>query len=93
MEIDFDPAKNERNIRERGLSFQRVENLEWRTALVVEDTRFPHSERRFEAIAALGERLHVVIFSQIANGVRVISFRKANLREARRYAKSQSRND
>ena len=34
-----DPEKNARNIAERGLSFERVVELEWDTALIVEDTR------------------------------------------------------
>jgi uncharacterized DUF497 family protein len=37
--ISFDPAKNERNIAERGLSFERVGEMDWLTAIAVEDTR------------------------------------------------------
>jgi len=39
MRITFDPAKNARNIAERGLSFERVTELDWDTAMVAEDTR------------------------------------------------------
>jgi hypothetical protein len=35
----------------------------------------------------LEERLHVLCFTPIRSGVRVISFRKANLREMKRYDK------
>jgi uncharacterized DUF497 family protein len=38
MRISFDAAKNERNIAERGLSFERVADLEWEYAVSVEDT-------------------------------------------------------
>jgi uncharacterized protein len=89
MEITFDSAKNERNIRERGLSFELVRNLDWNATLIVEDMRTTYPERRFEAIAPIGDRLHIVIFTPTDDGVRVISFRKANLREVRRYAKAQ----
>jgi hypothetical protein len=30
MAITFDPEKNARNIAERGLSFERVAELEWK---------------------------------------------------------------
>ena len=39
MEILFDPAKNERNIRERGLSFERVAEFDFVSAYFEEDTR------------------------------------------------------
>lgn len=54
-------------------------------AVFSEDTRHPYPERRFVALGYVGERLHVVCFTPIEGGVRVISFRKANDREVRRY--------
>jgi len=39
MAVTFDPEKNARNIAERGLSFERVAELEWDTAVIAEDTR------------------------------------------------------
>ena len=39
MRLTFDPAKNARNIAERGLSFERVAELDWETAVSQEDTR------------------------------------------------------
>ena len=39
MRIDFDPMKNERNVRERGLSFERVVNFDFSSALVAVDNR------------------------------------------------------
>jgi uncharacterized protein len=39
MAIVFDPEKNARNIAERGLSFERVAELDWDTAVIVEDSR------------------------------------------------------
>ncbi len=86
MLIEFDPAKSERNRRERGLSFGRVAEFDWETAVYSEDTRKNYPERRFVALGYLGDRLHVVCFAEIPGGIRVISFRKANEREIRRYA-------
>jgi hypothetical protein len=39
MKIDFDPIKNEKNIRERGLSFERAAEVDFDTARVFPDTR------------------------------------------------------
>jgi uncharacterized DUF497 family protein len=42
--ITFDPGKNERNIAERGLPFELVEDFEWDGALIVEDVRKDYGE-------------------------------------------------
>ena len=57
MAIRFDPAKNARNIAERGLSFERVAELDWDTALIVEDDRRDYGEVRLRVIGRLGGRL------------------------------------
>ena len=88
MEIDFDPAKNESNIRERGLSFERVGDFRWDEAIVGEDTRKPYPERRYVAVGYLDGRLHVLCFAETERGIRIISLRKANKREARNYEKT-----
>jgi uncharacterized DUF497 family protein len=83
--ISFDPKKNERNIAERGLSFDLVEGFEWDSALVVEDSRRDYGERRFQALGLIDGRLHALIFTPRAGRVHVISLRKANRREVRQY--------
>ena len=88
-EISFDQAKNETNIRERGLPFSLVKDeFDWGTALIGEDTRKNYGERRYEALGYIGQRLHVVVYAPAANSVRVISLRKANKREKRKYGKA-----
>jgi uncharacterized DUF497 family protein len=92
--IGFDPAKNATNIASRGLSFELVEQMEWTTALMVEDTRKAYGERRFQVLGFIGERLHAVVFTPRDGMVHVISLRKANSREVKRYAKTpKSRTD
>ncbi|WP_029349309.1 BrnT family toxin [Bosea sp. 117] len=85
MKIEFDPVKSARNREERGLAFDRVAEFDWATARLTEDVRFAYPERRFVALGFVEGRLHVVCFTPIAEGIRVISFRKANPREVRRY--------
>lgn len=85
MLIDFDPAKNELNIKARSLSFELAAAFDFATAIVREDVRKPYPEVRYVALGFLGERLHVLCFTPTADGIRVISFRKANTREIKDY--------
>ena len=87
MAITYDPAKNERNIRERGLSFERAAEFDFATALF--NTEVRKGETRRVAIGYLDKRLHLLCYIPYPDGVRVISFRKANTREAKRYGKPQ----
>ncbi len=92
MKIGFDPAKNAKNIRERGLSFEDAATLDWRAALLQEDDRKAYGERRLIALLPdrLG-RLHVVGFTMRPGAVFwVFSFRKANKREGKLYHEKAS---
>jgi uncharacterized DUF497 family protein len=51
IKIDFDSVKNEKNIRERGLSFERVGDFDFETAVVRQDVRKAYPESRFVALA------------------------------------------
>ncbi|WP_101774947.1 BrnT family toxin [Pasteurella oralis] len=85
MKITYDPNKNQKNIEERGLSFDLVALLDWNTAIIWQDCRFNYPETRYSMLALLDERLHFANFTPIPQGIRVISFRKANKREVKRY--------
>jgi uncharacterized protein len=90
MDISFDPAKDARNVAQRGLSFARAAEFDWAGADIIEDVRFAYPERRFVAVGYLDGRLHVLCFTPTDTGIRVISFRKANTREAKFYGKAQT---
>lgn len=85
MIIEYDPAKSARNSLERGLSFARAHDMDWSTSTTEEDTRRKYPEHRFVTTGYLGDRLHVVCYTPIEGGIRVISFRKANKREQEVY--------
>lgn len=87
MKIEFDAEKSEKNTKIRNLPFEKAAEFDWGGARYAEDTRNAYPERRFVAVGHLGERLHVICFTPIDGGVRIISFRKANLREVKRYEK------
>ncbi len=88
MDYEFDPAKDESNLDKHDLSLADVENFEWETAVVHEDTRQQYAEQRFEATGYIGERLHVMVYCLRGDAYRIISLRKANPREVKRYAET-----
>ncbi|MDO4997437.1 MAG: BrnT family toxin [Neisseria sp.] len=85
MKISYDPIKNHKNILERGLSFDEVQDFDWENAKIALDERFDYGEKRYVAAGFLNDRLHILVFTPTHNGVRVISFRKANKREIKDY--------
>ncbi len=87
MKISFDLNKSDKNTHERGLPFENVIDFDWESAIYYEDNRYIYPEKRFVAIGYLEERLHVICFTPIQDGARIISFRKANSREIKRYEK------
>ena len=58
-------------------------------ALILEDTRKEYPERRFQALGYIGDRLHMLVFTPRNSKVHVISLRKANPREVRRYEQAK----
>ena len=90
MDITYDPAKNERNISERGLSFEKVAEFDFETAIFWVDARQDYGDVRRLELGYLGNRLHVLCFTASVGGIRVISLR-ANPREVRRYEQEQAR--
>lgn len=90
MSISFDPLKSERNARGRGLPFELVNEFDFDTAVVRADVRFDYPEPRFIATGLIGARVHVVCYTPTVEGIRIISFRKANDREVARYVRDRS---
>jgi len=88
--IEFDPLKSARNALERGLPFERAVDFEWEEAMVVADTRREYGEVRLVASGFLDGRLHVLCFVRIAEGIRVISLRRANGREVLEYEQAKA---
>jgi uncharacterized DUF497 family protein len=82
MRIGFDPGKSAKNARERGLPFELVVDLEWETAIVVEDARRDYGERRMRAFLYGGGKPYVVVYTTRGPVRWIISFRHA--REAER---------
>lgn len=85
MIIEYDNTKNQQNIKSRKLPFDLVAEMDFSTAVVIEDTRKDYPEDRFVFTGLIKNRLHVACVTPIEGGLRVISLRKANKREGIKY--------
>lgn len=85
VNLSYNQAKNESNILLRGLDFNLVKDFNWFLATIYEDTRKNYGENRFVAIGSIDERIYVVIFTPRRNKIHVISLRKGNKREVKKY--------
>lgn len=85
VRITFDPKKSKANALERELAFSLAAKFDFETAWYLVDDRRDYGETRIRALGLIENRVHVMVFTETATGIRVISLRKANPREVRRY--------
>lgn len=85
MDITFDPNKDQTNRKKHGISLAEAASFDWDTALVWLDDRFKYNEPRECALGVIGERVYYVAFVERDGSRRIISLRKANMREVKHY--------
>lgn len=86
MRITFDPHKDRANVAKHGLSLREAEQIDWSSVIRWTDRRRNYNEPRMCALGLLRGRVYCVAFVDRDDAVRVISLRKANARECKRYA-------
>lgn len=85
MIIEFDPTKDLINQAKHGVSLAMAQFLNWETAVIDLDDRFNYGEVRLVALGLLDQRVYHISFTERETARRIISFRKANSREVRKY--------
>ena len=88
MQIDFDPQKDASNLSKHDVSLALAVEIDWDAALVWVDDRTDYGEARMIALAPKTAILYFVAFVDRLTVRRIISLRKANRREAKRYVKA-----
>ena len=88
MRFDFDPNKDRLNREKHGLSLSLATELDWDAALLWIDDRQDYGETRVLALAPKTEILYYVAFVDREDVRRVISLRRANRREVKRYVQA-----
>jgi uncharacterized protein len=92
MEFEWDAAKSEACEVERGFDFAFAVRVFLDPDRLIElDERFEYGENRYRVIGQIDQRVFVVVYTPRGRRLRIISARKANRREVRRYGTS-SRN-
>ncbi len=81
MKLEFDQAKRERTLVERGLDFARAAEVFAGVHLTGQDTRQSYAEDRMITVGFLDQRLVVLVWTLRGEARRIISMRKANERE------------
>ena len=82
MQIEFDPKKDEENLRKHRISLARTADLE--ILRTVEDER-PYGERRFWLFGLIEDRTYCATVTFRNDVTRAISLRPASRMERKRY--------
>ncbi len=85
VNYEWDETKRADNRVKHWIDFSVVEAFEWDSVLMAPDVRHDYGELRYSAFGLIEDRLFNLVFTPRASKVRVISLRRANRREVRRY--------
>jgi len=89
MDFEWDPSKSDACYAERGFDFAYVvQAFLDPKRMVSKDQRWEYGEDRFQLTGAIETRLFVVVYTMRKASTRIISARKANQREVKRYEDS-----
>lgn len=86
MRYEHDPRKLAENVTKHQVWFELADGFEWDTASIISDNRRQYAESRFRATGLIAQRVYVLVFCFRETRIRLISLRRANPREVRRYA-------
>lgn len=84
--IEFDAQKRLQTLKERGLDSARATEVFASVAANIEDKRLLYGEQRFISFGFIDYRLVAEVWTVRGTKRRIISMRKANEREIKKYA-------
>jgi uncharacterized protein len=86
MDFEWDSAKADANEAKHGVPFEVARRVfDDPARVVLEDARRNDGEERFVALGIVDDRIYIVAFTWRGETCRIISARRANAREIRRY--------
>ena len=85
FEVEWDAAKNERNLEKHGFDFTDAAECFRHPLLVHEDTRQDYGEHQWVALWCMDETLVNCVFARHRTRIRIILLRTANRRERKIY--------
>ena len=91
MYFEWDLAKSNSCQISRNFDFAYVVSIFKDPTLLVEhDQRWDYGEERFRALGLIDKKVFAVAFTRRFRAIRIISARRANSREVKRYEKNSS---
>ncbi len=87
LAFEWDEGKRQANLEKHRVDFEAVDNVDWDAALTVIQLR--DGEYRYLTYAPLDNRLYALVWTERGDALRLISFRKANSREADKYEQAR----
>ena len=85
LEFEWDEDKNKANIRKHGVSFQEASVIFKLPTVDEVDDRTDYGEVRIGSIGEIGSRILYVVYTWRGSVIRIISARRANRYEKRKY--------
>lgn len=85
MQLEFDTEKRDKTLTERGLDFARASEVFLSPCMTIADSRQDYGEPRWNTVGFLDGRMVVLAWTQRGPARRIISMRKANEREQKRF--------
>jgi hypothetical protein len=89
VKIEFDPAKREQTLRERGLDFAEAGVVFDQYTLTLIDGRKEYGENRFISYGMMNAAVVACVWTQRGEALRIISLRKAKKNEREIYARNR----
>ena len=85
MKFEWDEKKGQINIQKHGINFEDAKTIFEDLRITAVDTRHSYGEIRKISLGTIHGRICVVVYTERKGVIRIISARKANQRERRRY--------
>jgi len=85
LKYEWDQDKRALNVAEHGIDFAAADAFDWDTAFIEIDDREDYGELREIAWGFIGVALHVMVFTRRGDAVRIISLRKGQKKDVRKY--------
>lgn len=85
MRITYDPRKRALTLEHRNLDFEDAPDVFAGRHLSIEDDRQDYGETRWQTIGRLNDSVVMVVWTERGDARHIISMRKCNDRERKRY--------
>jgi len=85
VKFEWNENKNQINIEKHSISFNDAKDIFQNERLTITDKRRDYSETIKISIGKIGNHVCIAVYTERKNMVRIISAKKANQRERRKY--------